>query len=92
MNKRLKDGFGQCSSNVMRDPSINIRDKAVYSFLCTYADSQTNELFISVHKTSSHLNISYSTTIRAFQSLEKKGIIKRIKKGKGQTSVTIILK
>ena len=92
VNPRLRSGFGQCSSTVMRDPAFILRDKAVYAYLCIFADSQTNQTTVSVYKAASELNTSPSTVIRSFKSLEDKGIIQRINRGRGQTKLTIILK
>ena len=91
-NPRLRDGFGQCSNAVMRDPSLLLRDKAVYAYLCTFADSQSNQTTVSVNKTASELNISPSTIVRSLKSLEVKGVIKRINRGRGQTKLTILLR
>jgi hypothetical protein len=91
-NPRLRDGFGQCSSSVMRDPNLPMRDKAVYAYLCIFADSQTNQTTVSVYKTASELNTSSSTVIRSLKSLETSGIIKRINRGRGKTKITILLK
>jgi predicted transcriptional regulator len=91
-NPRLRDGFGQCSSTVMRDPALVLRDKAVYAYLCIFADSQTNQTTVSVFKAASELDISSSTVIRSLKSLESCGIIKRINRGRGKTKLTILLK
>lgn len=91
-NPRLRDGFGQCSNNVMRDPSLLLRDKAVYAYLCTFADSQSNQTTVSVFKMAAELNTSPSTVLRSLKSLETKGIIQRINRGRGKTKLTIILK
>ena len=47
-NPRLSKGFGQVSNEVMRDPELSLKDKGLYSYLCTFAGSQTNELIVSV--------------------------------------------
>lgn len=92
LNHRLNGGFGQCTSTVMRDPSFCIRDKALYAYLCTFADSKNNQLRVSVYKMASELNVSPITVIRALKSLEAGGVIKRIAIGKGKSKTTIILK
>lgn len=91
-NSRLKGGFGQCTSNVMRDPNIKMRDKAVYSYLCVFADSQTNLTHVSVKTMAAELNVTPSTIIRALKELQSNQIVKRIARGRGQATVTQILK
>lgn len=91
-NTRLKSGFGQCSSTVMRDPGIAVRDKAVYAYLCTFANSKSNELKVSVYTMAADLDISKQTVIRSLKSLESNKIISRFSRGRGQSKITTILK
>lgn len=91
-NTRLKGGFGQCTNTVMRDPSISIRDKAVYAYLCTYADSQNNTLTTSVYRMASELEVCKQTILRSLKQLENHNVISRTSRGRGQSKVTIILK
>lgn len=91
-NFRLKGGFGQCTSNVMKDPSICIRDKALYAYLCTYADSSTNYLNVSVFRMAAELNVSRQTIIRSLKTLELLNVIRRFNRGAGKTKITEILK
>ena len=92
LNHRLAGGYGQCTSKVMRDPAVCLRDKAVYAYLCTFADSKSNQLRVSVHKMAAELDISSITVIRSLKSLENDGVIKRVSIGKGKAKITIILK
>jgi predicted transcriptional regulator len=91
-NPRLNGGFGQCTNTVMRDPNVNIRDKAVYAYLCTFADSINNQLTVSVNKIAAELDISPVTVSRSLKELETKQIIRRITRGRGQSKVTVVLK
>lgn len=91
-NIRLNGGFGQCTNNVMRDPSISVRDKAVYAYLCTYADSQSNTLTPSVFRMADELGVCKQTIIRSLKQLEDQNIISRVSRGRGQSKITIILK
>lgn len=91
-NTRLKGGFGQCTSTVMRDPGVSIRDKAVYAYLCTYADSQTNTLTLSVYRMAAELDVCKQTIVRSLKQLEAQNIIKRATRGRGYSKVTTILK
>lgn len=91
-NIRLKGGFGQCSSTVMRDPNINVRDKAIYAYLCTYADSQTNTLTASVFRMADELDVCKQTVLRSLKQLERQQIISRVSRGRGLSKVTTILK
>jgi DNA-binding MarR family transcriptional regulator len=84
--------FGMVSSTVLRDPELSLGEKALYSYLSTYTDSSTKETFVSTLRMASECNIGVSTVKRHLQSLEKKGIIARIKRGHGMSSVTKLLK
>lgn len=91
-NTRLNGGFGQCTNTVMRNPGISIRDKAVYAYLCTFADSRSNQLKVSVYTMAADLDVSKQTVVRSLKSLECMKIISRTSRGRGQCKVTIILK
>jgi predicted transcriptional regulator len=92
INPRLIKGFGQVSSEVMRDPELSLKDKGLYAYLCTFAGSQTNELIVSVYRMADECGISPSTIKRSIETLQSKGIIDRVYMGKGKTRKTIILK
>lgn len=91
-NPRLTNGYGQCSTTVMRDPSICLRDKAVYSYLCVFTDSITNKTHVSINKIANELSVTPITVTRSLKELETKNVIKRIRRGQGQSSITMILK
>lgn len=91
-NTRLTDGFGQCTSTVMRDPGISVREKAVYAYLCTFADSQSNQLNVSVYCMAAELNISKQTILRSLKQLESLNIITRAFSGRGRAKITVLLK
>lgn len=91
-NYRLKGGFGQVSNAVMRDATLSIRDKGFYSYLCTYANSLTNELTLSMSRMTAELETTESTIKRCINSLKNKGVIEREFMGKGRIWKTIILK
>lgn len=91
-NTRLKGGFGQCTNTVMRDPGVSMRDKAVYAYLCTYADSQTNTLTLSVYRMAAELDVCKQTIVRSLKQLEAQNIIMRAARGRGYSKVTTILK
>lgn len=92
MTQRIKDGFGMVSNTVLRDPELSLGEKALYSYLCTYADSDTDELFVSVNRIASELGVGHSTVKRHFCTLEKKGVIVRLKRGHGMSSITKLIK
>lgn len=92
INYRLKNGFGQVSNNVMRDPEISLQEKAVYSYLCTYSDAITNQTYVGIAKMANECGVSQSTIKRILNSLESKRIIIRVTRGSGLTSFTNILK
>lgn len=92
INYRLKDGFGQVSNNVIRNPEVSLQEKAVYSYLCTYSDALTNQTYVGIAKMANECGVSQSTIKRILDSLESKGIIMRIPRGNGLTSFTNLLK
>jgi len=92
MNQRTKNGFGMVSNTVLRDPEFTLGEKALYSYLCTYADGIDNELFVSVNRIAAELGIGQSTVKRHLFTLENKGVIGRIKRGNGMSSITKLLK
>lgn len=91
MNSRLEKGFGQVSKTVIHDPNISLPEKAIYSYLCTYAGSDSS-LFVGVDKIANDCGNTQSTIIRILGKLEKKGVIRRESRGSGKTKLTIILK
>lgn len=91
-NPRLANGFGQVSNTVLRDPTISIRDKAVYSVLATYTDSLTNAATVTINVLASRCNVTPSTISRSIKSLENLKIIYRLQMGKGAIAKTILLK
>lgn len=92
MSQRIKNGFGQVSNTVLRDPELSLGEKAMYSYLCTYAHFETDELFISINRIAAEMNISQSTVKRHLYTLEKKGVLMRVKRGHGISSITRLLK
>jgi len=91
-NTRIKDGFGMVSNTVIRDPSISLRDKAIYAHLASYADNKTNELTIGIDRIAAECGIDHSTIKRSIKVLKEKGIIARVARGMNTTSITILLK
>lgn len=89
---RLQNGFGQVSTDIIRDPSISATEKAVYAYLCCYADKHTHETFVSVNKIATENNISVSTVKRALEKLMKKNVIIRNRRGKNESWITKLLK
>jgi len=90
-NNRLKLGFGQVSNTVLRDPELSLGEKALYSYLATYADAN-NELFVGGNKMANECGVGRSTIQRHLLSLEKKGIIKRMFRRHMSSKVIILLK
>lgn len=80
------------SNQVIRDPDISLRDKAIYSHLTTYADSKTNEITVGVDRMAAECGVDHSTIKRSLKSLKSKGVITRISRGINNTSLTILLK
>lgn len=79
------------SNTVIRDPEISLREKAIYAYLSSYAN-YNNELTVSVNRIAEECGITPSTVKRIVDSLIKKGVIGRIKRGIGQSYKTILLK
>ena len=54
-NVRVKGGFGMVSNTVIRDPEISLKDKAIYAYLSTYANGQTNECTVGIDLSLIHI-------------------------------------
>jgi DNA-binding Lrp family transcriptional regulator len=91
-NPRLNGGFGMVTRSVMTDPELSTKDKGVYAYLATYADSVTNELTVSVNRMAAELGITQATVKRSLKLLEDKQIIRRICTGAKVTRTTVLLK
>jgi biotin operon repressor len=92
INPRVRQGFGMVSVTVMRNPELTLGEKALYAHLSTYADSKTNQLYVSINKMASECGVGVSTVNRTMKSLEKKGIIIRKARGFRMSKITILLK
>lgn len=79
------------SNTVLRDPEVNLQEKALYAYLSTYADGN-GELFVSVNKMASELAMGVSSVNRQLKNLEQKGIIARISRGYHTSRITKLLK
>jgi len=91
-NLRLKGGFGQVSCNVLRDPDLTLKDKGLYAYLSTYADSVENQLTVSVNKIAAECGTTPSTVKRSIEVLKSKGNIRRVRSGRNKPVKTILLK
>ena len=92
MNSRVKKGFGMVSCEVMRDPDISFKDKALYAYLSTYANSENNTLTVGIDRMASELNIDHSTIKRSIRKLKDLGVIERSSRGSQKSTITILLK
>lgn len=91
MNSRLKNGYGIVSSTVVRDPNISLREKGLYAYLASYADSN-NTLTVSVNRAASECNVDPSTVRRILNQLKKAGVIIREIRSSGESYKTILNK
>jgi predicted transcriptional regulator len=91
-NPRLSKGYGMVSSTVVRDPNISLRDKGLYAYLVSYADSLDNTLTVSVNRAAAECNVDPSTIRRILDQLKKAGVIIRETRGMKQSYKTIISK
>lgn len=91
-NSRLVGGFGMVSRAVMTDPELSIRDKALYAYLTTYADSVANELTVSINRMAAECGVTQSTIKRSLRTLENRGIIQRVSVGLLTARKTVLLK
>jgi len=90
-NPRISNAYGIVNKNIIIDPSLNFGQKAIYAYLCTYADIN-NELHVSVSRIAVECDVGQSTVKRILDQLLKKGIISRERRGAGQSFKTILLK
>lgn len=91
MNPRLKNGYGMVSSTVLRDPNISLREKGVYAYLATYADSN-NTLTVSVNRAAAECGVDPSTIKRILEHLKKAGVIIREIRSAGKSHQTTLIK
>jgi ribosomal protein S25 len=91
-NYRLRKGFGQVSVDVIRNPTISVGEKVIYAHLSTYADSISNETYVSVTTIASETGLGYSTVKRHLKTLETKGVIQRKSRGSKLSTITILIK
>jgi DNA-binding MarR family transcriptional regulator len=91
-NHRVKNGFGMVSNTVIRDPDLSLQEKAIYAYLSTYSNNDTNECRVGIDKISSECGIDQSTVKRSLKKLKDKQIITRILRGVNTTAITILLK
>lgn len=80
------------SRSVMTDPELSIREKALYAYLTSYANSASNELTVGVNRMAAECGVTQSTIKRSLKVLETKGIIQRVALGANTTRKTILLK
>jgi len=93
MSQRTEKGYyGFATSLVMRDPEITLREKALYAYLCTYANAETDITWVSINTIANECGISQSSVSRILDKLIKKGVIKRTFRGKGESLLTTLLK
>ena len=88
---RLKNGYGLVSSDILRNPDISLREKGLYAYLATYADSK-GEITASINKMTTECGITQSTVKRTLEKLKKKNIIAREFRGIGTSFKTILIK
>jgi predicted transcriptional regulator len=91
-NPRIHKGFGMVSKEVIRDPDVSLRDKAIYAHLASYTDGKTNETTVGIDRIAAECGVDHSTVKRSLKSLKDKKIIERISRGINATSITILLK
>jgi len=91
-NTRLQKGFGQVSKESMRDPRLSMKEKALYAYLSTYTDNNTNETNVSVSRMATECGVSQATIKRSLSILEDKAYIRRKAVGYGKTHVTELIK
>lgn len=91
-NPRLDQGFGQVSNVAMRDPELSLNEKALYAYLSTYVNNNTNETNVSVSRMVNECNVSERTIKRSLKVLEEKGYISRQLLTYGKSRTTVLLK
>lgn len=91
-NPRITGGFGMVTKAVLADPELSMKEKGLYAYLTSYADSATNELMVSVNRMCAELGITQATVKRSLKILEEKNIIKRVSVGHKNVRKTILLK
>ncbi len=82
--------FGRVSNHVMQDPSISLKDKGLYAYLCTKADNDTGETYVSIYKMAAECGSTPATIKRSLSALQKLGVITRVPGNVGSNTKTII--
>ena len=90
-NARLKDGFGMVSNTVIRDPELSLREKSIYAYLSSYANSE-NKCNVGLDRMAAECGVDQSTIKRILSTLKKKGVILRISRGIKTSAITILNK
>jgi len=90
-NLRIVKDYGFITYKVMRDPEITLREKAIYAYLCSYANAKTNITWVAINTIANECGISCSSVSRILDKLIKKGVIKRTFRGKGESLMTTVL-
>ena len=70
--------FGIVSYDVITDPDLSMKAKAVYSILCIYAN-KNRKCWPSIATIADTSGVSYRTITRALRELKNKKYIKREK-------------
>jgi DNA-binding MarR family transcriptional regulator len=89
---RILGRFGRVAYAVLKDPSLTMSEKAMYSYLACYIGQNTDSCWPSEHLMAAELNVSASTIKRLIKSLKAKQIITRTPGGSHKTYVTTLLK
>ena len=74
MSKKYK--FGIVSHEVITDPELSLRSKAIYSMLCTYANKERT-CFPSIATLADTGGVHQNTIKRGIKELKDKNYIKR---------------
>jgi len=80
LSKKIKINyrFGIVSYDVITDPDLSMKAKAVYSILCIYAN-KNRKCWPSIATIADTSGVSYRTITRALRELKNKKYIKREK-------------
>jgi DNA-binding transcriptional regulator YhcF (GntR family) len=71
-----KKKFGVINADVVRDPGLSLRAKAIYALLCTYLDKQ-RRCYPSIKLLSELSGVNRRTVERSIKELEQKEYVRR---------------
>lgn len=75
---KMPSEYGIIQTEVMRDPSISVYAKAIYSLLCSMKD-ESNHCILTQEEIAKYMGIQRGTAFKYIKELSEKNLIKKSK-------------